>query len=83
MALWLGTGGETKMPCGFAELFHASSAEQTELNPEEWRRPIAWWPMKYGDGFMFALDQAVAENLLEAIESEASTHGSHELGWWA
>ena len=82
MELWLGTGGETKMPCWFAEFFHTSESEQIEMIPEVWRRPIAWWSMKYGDGFMFALDRDVAANLLNAIELEASTRGSHELGWW-
>jgi hypothetical protein len=72
MQLWLGTGGVTKMPCGFAECFH----DATPQIPE-WRggTPIvAWWAIE--STFMFALDPTVAENLLEAIHLEATTHAT-------
>jgi hypothetical protein len=77
MELWLGTGGVTKIPCGFAECFH-DAAPEDDLGLE---RPIvAWWAIL--STFMFALDPTMAENLLEAIHLEARTHATFgDYGW--
>ena len=78
MELWLGSGGETKLPCWFAECFHGSTAQ---IFVRRFDSPvIAWWVMRRG--FMFTLDPTVAENLLKAIHLEATTHASFwDSGW--
>jgi hypothetical protein len=78
MQLWLGAGGATKMPCGFAECFHG----ETPQIAERWGPIVAWWAIE--SKFMFALDPTMAENLLEAIRLEATTHatfGGRTPGW--
>jgi hypothetical protein len=72
MELWLRSGGETKLPCWFAECFHGPTAQITV--PRFDSPVIAWWAMLRG--FMFTLDPTVAENLLKAIHLEATTHAS-------
>jgi hypothetical protein len=77
MEPWLRSGGETKLPCWFAECFHSPTAQitvRTFVSPV-----IAWWAMRRG--FMFTLDPTVAENLLKAIHLEATTHASFWDEW--
>ena len=81
MQQWLGSGGETKLPCWFAEIFHGSTDELRD----DWElRTIAWWVMgRIGGKFMFTLDPTVAENLVKAILLEADTHGTFGDEGWA
>jgi hypothetical protein len=73
MQLWLSSGGVSKLPCWFAEMFHGSTDELRD----DWElRTIAWWVMGRKPGFMFALDPTVAENLVKAILLEAETHAA-------
>jgi hypothetical protein len=76
MQLWLGAGGATKMPCGFAEYFHGATPQIAE----ELRPIVAWWAME--SKFMFALDHTMADDLLEAIRLEATTHATFGDPWW-
>jgi hypothetical protein len=78
MPLWLGSGGETKRPCWFVEIFHGSTDELRD----DWElRTVAWWVMP--QGFMFTLDPTVAENLVQAILLEAETHAAFGDEGWA
>jgi hypothetical protein len=78
MEVWLRSGGETKMPCWFAEFFHGSTDEL----PKEWKdMTIAWWAMQ--QDLMFTLDPTVAENLVKAILLEAETHAAFGDEGWA
>ncbi len=78
MEVWLRNGGETKMPCWFAEFFHGSLDEL----PKDWKNmTIAWWAMQHD--FMFTLDPTVAENLVKAILLEAETHAAFGDEGWA
>jgi hypothetical protein len=78
MKLWLrSSGGETKLPCGFAECFHRRTAQITVRGFDV----IAWWAMPRR--FMFTLDPTVAENLLKAIHLEATTHATFWASGWA
>jgi hypothetical protein len=76
MQLWLGAGGGTKVPCGFAEYFHGATPQVEGFGPI-----VGWWAM--ASKFMFALDPTVAERLLKAIRLEATTHTTfrYGLGW--
>jgi hypothetical protein len=78
MPLWLGSGGESKRPCWFAEIFHGST-DALRANRE--LRTVAWWVMPRE--FMFTLDPTVAENLVEAIRLEAQTHAAFRDEGWA
>jgi hypothetical protein len=77
MELWLRSGGETKVPCWFAECFHGPTPQITV--PTFVSPLIAWWAMR--GGFMFTLDPTVAGNLLKAIHLEATTHASFWGEW--
>ena len=78
MEVWLRSGGETKMPCWFAEFFHGSTDEL----PKEWKdTTIAWWAMQ--QDLMFTLEPTVAENLVKAILLEAETHAAFGDEGWA
>jgi hypothetical protein len=78
MPLWLGSGGKTKRPCGFAEIFHTST---DELRDDGDPPTVAWWVMD--QNFMFTLDPTVAENLITAILLEAETHAAFGDDGWA
>ena len=71
MELWLRSGGETKMPCWFAECFHGSTAQIDKLS--EYERPLAWWAMQHE--FMFTLDPTVAQNLARSDPSGGDNDG--------
>ena len=68
MEVWLRDGGETKMPCWFAECFHGATKEIFERLPV-----IAWWAMQHD--FMFTLDPTVANDLREAIQTTRGSFG--------
>jgi hypothetical protein len=78
MREWLQMGGDTKMPCRFAEMFRASDAEMASIPVRD--RPIAWWAMQHH--VMFTLEHAVAADLISAIQLEARTHGAFALSGW-
>ena len=70
MPLWLRSGGETKLPCWFAEIFHGSTDGLDDME----RLTVAWWVLPRD--FMFTLDPMVAQTLVNAIHVEAATHSA-------